>query len=216
MRCHHRLIGSAVSWMPVRSSLGWMHGVFRHWMWHYASTIGLHDACRFCAKASVCCRRLHAYRRGTRRKHVRVGSYAASMPRKIPRRHACKHLSGFVGGCRIKRRCCLPISSRKGWMQPRELTIAAHDACRFCAKASVCCGRLHAHRRGTRRKYVHVGSYAASMPRKVPRRHACKHLRRVSVLQKEQRYCLPIRSRERWKRGVVSGGGTMWRHGCRH
>ncbi|PMR86243.1 hypothetical protein C1H21_20155 [Xanthomonas arboricola pv. juglandis] len=29
---------------------------------------------------------------------------------------------------------------------------------------------LPAHRRGTRRKYVRVGSYAASMPRKVPRR----------------------------------------------
>ncbi|QNM61677.1 hypothetical protein XHV734_2928 [Xanthomonas hortorum pv. vitians] len=31
-------------------------------------------------------------------------------------------------------------------------------------------GPLPAHHRGTRRKYVHVGSYAASMPRKVPRR----------------------------------------------
>ncbi|CAD0360263.1 hypothetical protein CFBP7900_31900 [Xanthomonas hortorum pv. carotae] len=31
-------------------------------------------------------------------------------------------------------------------------------------------GLLPAHRRGTRRKYVHVGSYAASVPRKVPRR----------------------------------------------
>ncbi|CAH2710068.1 hypothetical protein NCPPB1935_20200 [Xanthomonas campestris pv. nigromaculans] len=31
-------------------------------------------------------------------------------------------------------------------------------------------GPLPAHHRGTRRKYVRVGSYAASMPRKVPRR----------------------------------------------
>ncbi|PPT35546.1 hypothetical protein XarjCFBP7653_18620 [Xanthomonas arboricola] len=31
-------------------------------------------------------------------------------------------------------------------------------------------GSLPAHRRGTRCKYVHVSSYAASMPRKVPRR----------------------------------------------
>ncbi|MBB2756487.1 UNVERIFIED_ORG: hypothetical protein GGR68_000585 [Xanthomonas campestris] len=31
-------------------------------------------------------------------------------------------------------------------------------------------GPLPAHHRGTRRKYIRVGSYAASMPRKVPRR----------------------------------------------
>ncbi|EGD21126.1 hypothetical protein XGA_0186 [Xanthomonas hortorum ATCC 19865] len=35
-------------------------------------------------------------------------------------------------------------------------------------------GPLPAHHRGTRRKYVRVGSYAASMPRKVPRRWAGK------------------------------------------
>ncbi|PPT69533.1 hypothetical protein XarbCFBP8142_08310 [Xanthomonas arboricola] len=36
-------------------------------------------------------------------------------------------------------------------------------------------GRLHAYRRGTRRKYVRVGAYAASMPHKVPCRYARKH-----------------------------------------
>ncbi|PPT76529.1 hypothetical protein XaplCFBP3122_09390 [Xanthomonas arboricola pv. populi] len=35
-------------------------------------------------------------------------------------------------------------------------------------------GPLPAHHRRTRRKYVPVGSYAASMPRKVPRRWAGK------------------------------------------
>ncbi|QNM59710.1 hypothetical protein XHV734_0874 [Xanthomonas hortorum pv. vitians] len=33
---------------------------------------------------------MHAYQRRTRRKYVRVGSYAASMPRKVPRRYARK------------------------------------------------------------------------------------------------------------------------------
>ncbi|MEQ7895875.1 hypothetical protein ABQV12_17890, partial [Xanthomonas arboricola] len=41
----------------------------------------------------------------------------------------------------------------------------------------------HAYRRGTRRKYVHVGSGAASMPLKVPRRHARKHHRLLSVAE---------------------------------
>ncbi|PPT83833.1 hypothetical protein XarbCFBP8149_19725 [Xanthomonas arboricola] len=50
--------------------------------------------------------------------------------------------------------------------------------------ASVCCGRLHAYRRGTRRKYVHVGSGAASMPLKVPRRHPRKHHRLFSVAER--------------------------------
>ncbi|QNM59968.1 hypothetical protein XHV734_1142 [Xanthomonas hortorum pv. vitians] len=47
-----------------------------------------------------------------------------------------------------------------------------------------CClaaGPLPAHHRGTRRKYVRVGSYAASMPRKVPRRWAGKDRSRWSV-----------------------------------
>ncbi|SOU10223.1 Hypothetical Protein LMG19145_01326 [Xanthomonas arboricola pv. fragariae] len=42
-------------------------------------------------------------------------------------------------------------------------------------------GPLPAHPRGTRRKYVRVGSYAASMPRKVPRRWAGKDLSRWLV-----------------------------------
>ncbi|MBB5859362.1 hypothetical protein GGR69_001019 [Xanthomonas arboricola] len=47
--------------------------------------------------------------------------------------------------------------------------------CEFAA------GPLPAHHRRTRRKYVHVGSYAASMPRKVPRRWAGKDQARWSV-----------------------------------
>ncbi|CAD0318038.1 hypothetical protein CFBP2533_14290 [Xanthomonas hortorum pv. pelargonii] len=47
----------------------------------------------------------------------------------------------------------------------------------FAAVRPICgfaAGPLPAHRRGTRREYVRVGSYAASMPRKVPRRWAGK------------------------------------------
>ncbi|PPT42567.1 hypothetical protein XarjCFBP7653_03160 [Xanthomonas arboricola] len=43
---------------------------------------------------------------------------------------------------------------------------------------------MHAYRRGTRRKYVLVGSGAASMPLKVPHRHARKHRRLLSVAEK--------------------------------
>ncbi|MEG8173124.1 hypothetical protein G3N88_04085, partial [Xanthomonas hortorum pv. gardneri] len=48
-------------------------------------------------------------------------------------------------------------------------------------------GPLPAHHRRTRRKYIHVGSYAASMPRKVPRRWAGKDQSRWSV-------CMAIRN----------------------
>ncbi|PPU06311.1 hypothetical protein XarjCFBP7645_17415 [Xanthomonas arboricola] len=58
-----------------------------------------------------------------------------------------------------------------------------HDIYLFNANASVCRGRLHAYRCGTRRKYVPVGSGAASMP-KVPRRHARKHHRLLSVAER--------------------------------
>ncbi|APR12190.1 hypothetical protein BI312_17745 [Xanthomonas citri pv. citri] len=57
----------------------------------------------------------------------------------------------------------------------------AHDIWHFHAIASVCCGRLHAYQRGTRRKYVRVGSGAASMPLKVPHRCARKHHRSLST-----------------------------------
>ncbi|QNM62259.1 hypothetical protein XHV734_3531 [Xanthomonas hortorum pv. vitians] len=70
---------------------------------------------------------------------------------------------------------------RHARMRHRAQADPAHEVSRFRGNVSVRCGRLHASRRGTRRKYVHVGSYAASMPRKVPRRDACKHLRRLSV-----------------------------------
>ncbi|PPT23653.1 hypothetical protein XarbCFBP7629_06685 [Xanthomonas arboricola] len=43
-------------------------------------------------------------------------------------------------------------------------------------RCELAAGPLPAHRRGTRRKYVYVGSYAASMPRKAPRRWAGKDL----------------------------------------
>ncbi|PPT49533.1 hypothetical protein XarjCFBP1022_05135 [Xanthomonas arboricola] len=75
----------------------------------------------------------------------------------------------------------------------RVSSTLAHDVCCVGGNASVTEGRLHACRRGTRRKYVHVGSYAASVPHKVPRRHARKHHRLVSgCLQKKRRHCLPI------------------------
>ncbi|NIJ75342.1 hypothetical protein FHT08_000390 [Xanthomonas campestris] len=59
---------------------------------------------------------------------------------------------------------------RHAGMRPSGARLSDQDAdvCDFVA------GPLPAHHRGTRRKYVHVGSYAASMPRKVPRRWAGK------------------------------------------
>ncbi|PPU52651.1 hypothetical protein XarbCFBP6827_14625 [Xanthomonas arboricola] len=61
----------------------------------------------------------------------------------------------------------------------------AHNIWRFHATASVYCRRLHAYRCGTRRKYVHVGSGAASMPLKVPRRHPRKHHRSLSATERK-------------------------------
>ncbi|MBB3842521.1 hypothetical protein FHT13_000084 [Xanthomonas arboricola] len=55
----------------------------------------------------------------------------------------------------------------------------------FHANASVCCGRLHACRHGTRRKYVRVGSGAASMPLQVPRRYARRHHRFSSTAERK-------------------------------
>ncbi|APO95076.1 hypothetical protein BI313_11100 [Xanthomonas vesicatoria] len=60
---------------------------------------------------------------------------------------------------------------------PTSGTDLVFEVLRPCGNASACCGCLRAYRRGTRRKYVHVGSGAASMPLKVPRRHARKHHR---------------------------------------
>ncbi|NYH48640.1 UNVERIFIED_ORG: hypothetical protein FHR68_002258 [Xanthomonas campestris] len=54
----------------------------------------------------------------------------------------------------------------------------------FHANASVCCGRLHACRCRTRRKYVRVGSGAASTPLKVPRRHPRKYHQLLSVTER--------------------------------
>ncbi|MBB3779523.1 hypothetical protein FHY16_002279 [Xanthomonas campestris] len=58
---------------------------------------------------------------------------------------------------------------------PRAVRAPRTRRCGFAA------GPLPAHHRGTRRKYVLVGSYAASMPRKVPRRWAGKDQSRWSV-----------------------------------
>ncbi len=57
-----------------------------------------------------------------------------------------------------------------------DVSAAERLICRVAA------GPLPAHHRRTRRKYVHVGSYAASMPRKVPRRWAGKDQSRWSVV----------------------------------
>ncbi|AEO42278.1 hypothetical protein XACM_2006 [Xanthomonas euvesicatoria pv. citrumelo F1] len=100
-------------------------------------------------------------------------------------------------------------------------------------------GSLPAHHRGTRRKYVLVGSYAASMPRKVPRQWAGKDLSRWSV-----RMVHTMPDVGCWDHGPSShllhaglrpGNGQVlreeptnslvrcprrlrdrWRHGCRH
>ncbi|MGQ5358973.1 hypothetical protein ACULME_08470, partial [Xanthomonas arboricola pv. corylina] len=73
-------------------------------------------------------------------------------------------------------------------------TSLAYVVCQFDANASVCCGRLHACRCGTRRKYVRVGSGAASMPLKVPHRHTRKHHRLLSVAERNAEGMLGWRS----------------------
>ncbi|MBB5675935.1 hypothetical protein FHR64_002998 [Xanthomonas arboricola] len=65
-----------------------------------------------------------------------------------------------------------PTSGERNGLTP------AHGRPLSCGLAA---GPLPAHHRRTRRKYVHVGSYAASMPRKVPRRWAGKDQSRWSV-----------------------------------
>ncbi|SUZ27479.1 hypothetical protein CPBF424_12650 [Xanthomonas euroxanthea] len=72
---------------------------------------------------------------------------------------------------------------RRAADQLRIPTNPAHEVCRCSVEAWVCCGRLPAYRRGTRRKYVHVGSGAASMPLKVPHRYARKHHQLLSVAE---------------------------------
>ncbi|CAE6688245.1 Uri superfamily endonuclease [Xanthomonas sp. 3376] len=109
---------------------------------------------------------LPAHHRRTRRKYVLVGSYAASMPRKVPRRWAGKDLSRW--------------SARMVFDKATDGLSGAVSSPRS-RRCGFVAGPLPAHHRGTRRKYVLVGSYAASMPRKVPRRWADKDLSRWSV-----------------------------------
>ncbi|SOU08132.1 hypothetical protein LMG19144_03202 [Xanthomonas arboricola pv. fragariae] len=96
-RCRVRGRDRVATWMSPPSLQGRIHGVSRHWTRRRAADqlrtpISLaHDIYRFYANASVCRGRLRAYRRRTRRKYVHVGSGAASMPLKVPRRHPRKH-----------------------------------------------------------------------------------------------------------------------------
>ncbi|CAD0307369.1 hypothetical protein CFBP2533_07920 [Xanthomonas hortorum pv. pelargonii] len=93
--------------------------------------------------------------------------------------------SGVVSGCgTVWRHGCRHRASTDGFTAcPAPGCGAVHtpthtcNVCQSCANASAHGGRLHAYQRGTRRKYVRVGSYAASMPRKVPRRYARKRHR---------------------------------------
>ncbi|PPU27756.1 hypothetical protein XarCFBP6762_07910 [Xanthomonas arboricola] len=125
---------------------------------------------------------LPAHPRGTRRKYIPVGSYAASMPRKVPRRWAGKDQWRWsvctVRAVRDARCSILDVRhTRDKRLFTRLLLVLCSkgldDADVSAAERLICrlaAGPLPAHHRRTRRKYVHVGSYAASMPRKVPRR----------------------------------------------
>ncbi|SOU01648.1 Hypothetical Protein LMG19146_02648 [Xanthomonas arboricola pv. fragariae] len=69
-------------------------------------------------------------------------------------------------------------------------------------RALVCdlaAGPLPAHPRGTRRKYIPVGAYAASMPRKVPRRWAGKDQSRWSVRRVASRACSVLLGSHRFR-----------------
>ncbi|PPT18354.1 hypothetical protein XarjCFBP7652_10390 [Xanthomonas arboricola] len=79
-------------------------------------------------------------------------------------------------------------AGHRGLRRQRDRSSSRHDArCGACVVGRLICGfadrsavervrcgfaagPLPAHYRRTRRKYILVGSYAASMPRKVPRR----------------------------------------------
>ncbi|SOU08522.1 hypothetical protein LMG19144_03610 [Xanthomonas arboricola pv. fragariae] len=88
------------------------------------------------------------------------------------------------GGGTVWRHGCRHRASRDGFTACPDAgcgaappTNHAHEIFRFSVQGPVYRGRLHAYRRGTRRKYVHVGSGAASMPLKVPPRYARRHYR---------------------------------------
>ncbi len=95
--CRVRGRDRVAAWMPPPSLHGRTCGVSRHRMRRRAAnrlrtpTNPAHEICQCSVEASVYGGRLHAYRRGTRRKYVRVGSGAASMPLKVPHRYARKH-----------------------------------------------------------------------------------------------------------------------------
>ncbi len=86
-------------------------------------------------------------------------------------------------GMDLRRVPTLDAAPRRRPTPRADQSCARHLA--FHANASVCCGRLHAYRRGTRRKYVHVGSGAASMPLKVPHRYPRKHHRFSSTAERK-------------------------------
>ncbi|SYZ50708.1 hypothetical protein CPBF367_00980 [Xanthomonas arboricola pv. juglandis] len=95
------------------------------------------------------------------------GAASSRCPR-CDRCHAClsRWRSWHARACAIARSRCFTWPT------------AAENETMVCGVAA---GPLPAHHRRTRRKYVHVGSYAASMPRKVPRRWAGKDLSGWSV-----------------------------------
>ncbi len=134
-----------------------------------------------------------AHLRGTRRKYVRVGAYAASMPRKVPRGWAGKDQWRWsVCTVRAVRHARCPILDVRHTRDKQLFTSlllvlcskGLGDADASAAERLICrlaAGPLSVHPRRTRRKYVLVGSYAASMPRKVPRGWAGKDQWRWSV-----------------------------------
>ncbi|MBB5675692.1 hypothetical protein FHR64_002755 [Xanthomonas arboricola] len=105
------------------------------------------------------------------------------------------------GGGTVWRHGCRHRASRDGFTACPDTgcgaappTTSAHRS--ICAEhlsfTRECFGllrRLHAYRCGTRRKYVRVGSGAASMPLKVPHRHPRKHHRLLSVTERNAGAC---------------------------
>ena len=127
----------------------------------------------------------------------------------------------------MKNAACAPRCLFCGYV-PHDLLFDAHTrhktllhhvaglraANKTTSRQLICClaaGPLPAHHRRTRCKYVPVSSYAASMPRKVPRRWAGKDQARWSVMHGFKQSNRSIL----WC-GVLAACGTVWRHGCRH
>ncbi|NIK06624.1 hypothetical protein FHY11_000090 [Xanthomonas arboricola] len=119
---------------------------------------------------------------------------------------AAKYAPGMAAA-RVRCPClALPTKLMSLWSSAERDDVALRCRPVICGSAE---GPLPAHHRGTRRESIHGGSYAASMPRKVPRRWAGKDRSRWSVCRVFDRQ--PTHALVQCSRRFRD----HWRHGCR-